>query len=49
MDRSEWDARYAATDRVWAAKPNRWVAAELANLPPVWALDVACAEGRGAL
>ena len=49
MDRSEWDPRYAATDRVWAATPNRWVAAELANLPPGRALDVACAEGRDAL
>lgn len=49
MDRAQWDARYAATDLIWTATPNRWVEAELAGLTPGRALDVACGEGRNAL
>lgn len=49
MDSGEWDARYAATDLLWTATPNRWVEAELADLPPGRALDLACGEGRNAL
>jgi SAM-dependent methyltransferase len=49
MDRAEWDARYAATDLIWTAAPNRWVEAELADLPSGRALDLACGEGRNAL
>ncbi|HEY3088626.1 MAG TPA: class I SAM-dependent methyltransferase [Jatrophihabitantaceae bacterium] len=49
MDSSEWDARYAATDLVWTATPNRWVEAELSDLPPGRAVDLACGEGRNAL
>lgn len=49
MDKGEWDARYAATDLVWTATPNRWVEAELAGLAPGRALDLACGEGRNAL
>jgi len=49
MDSAEWDARYAAADLVWTAAPNRWVEAELADLPPGRALDLACGEGRNAL
>jgi SAM-dependent methyltransferase len=49
MDSAEWDARYAATDLVWTATPNRWVEAELSDLPRGRALDLACGEGRNAL
>jgi SAM-dependent methyltransferase len=49
MDSAQWDARYAATDLVWTATPNRWVEAELSDLPPGRALDLACGEGRNAL
>ncbi|MEP6599680.1 MAG: class I SAM-dependent methyltransferase [Actinomycetota bacterium] len=49
MDASGWDARYAETDRVWSAEPNRWVAAELVGLPAGRALDLAAGEGRNAL
>jgi SAM-dependent methyltransferase len=49
MDASEWDARYSSTDLVWGTEPNRFVAAELADLPPGRALDVACGEGRNAI
>lgn len=49
MDASAWDARYAATDLVWSAEPNRFVEAELADLAPGRALDLAAGEGRNAI
>jgi SAM-dependent methyltransferase len=49
MDAAEWDAAYAAAELVWGTEPNRFVAAELAELAPGRALDVACAEGRNAI
>lgn len=50
MDRTTWDARYAAApDLVWTAEPNRFVVRELAELPPGRALDLAAGEGRNAV
>jgi SAM-dependent methyltransferase len=49
MDASDWDARYAASDLVWSATPNQFVARELADLPPGRAVDLACGEGRNAI
>ena len=49
MDAAGWDERYAATDLVWSAEPNRFVAEELADLPPGRALDLAAGEGRNAI
>lgn len=49
MDAAEWDARYAGSDLVWGADPNRFVAAELDQVTPGRALDVACGEGRNAI
>ena len=49
MDATAWDARYAASDLVWSAEPNRFVEAELADLPPGRALDLAAGEGRNAI
>jgi SAM-dependent methyltransferase len=49
MDAAAWDRRYTDTDLVWSAEPNRFVAAELADLPPGRALDLAAGEGRNAL
>jgi SAM-dependent methyltransferase len=49
MDATAWDARYAASELVWSAEPNRFVAAELADLPPGRALDLAAGEGRNAI
>lgn len=45
----EWDERYSASELVWSAEPNRFVAAEFGGLPPGRALDVACGEGRNTL
>ena len=49
MDAGAWDARYGAADQVWSTDPNQFVAAELADLPPGTAVDVACGEGRNAI
>ena len=48
MDAAAWDERYAATPLVWSAGPNQFVEAELNDLPPGKALDLACGEGRNA-
>ena len=49
MDARAWDERYAASELVWSATPNQFVAAELAGLTPGRALDLAAGEGRNAL
>ena len=49
MDAQDWDERYAAHDLVWSAEPNVFVAAELADLEPGRALDLAAGEGRNAI
>ena len=46
MASQEWDQRYAGNDLVWTAEPNRFVVAELQDLAPARALDVAAGEGR---
>jgi SAM-dependent methyltransferase len=49
MDADAWDERYAATELVWSAGPNRFVEAECADLPPGRVLDLAAGEGRNAI
>ena len=49
MDAKEWNDRYAETSLLWSAAPNRWVAAELADVPVGRALDLGAGEGRNAL
>ncbi|MEV4673644.1 class I SAM-dependent methyltransferase [Actinomadura sp. NPDC049382] len=49
MDSAEWDRRYAGSELVWSAGPNRWVEEVAADLPPGRALDLAAGEGRNAL
>jgi SAM-dependent methyltransferase len=48
VDAAAWDERYAATELVWSAGPNQFVEAELRDLEPGRALDLACGEGRDA-
>ena len=48
MDAAAWDERYAATELVWSAGPNQFVEADLKDLEPGKALDLACGEGRNA-
>lgn len=49
MDAEAWDQRYAASELVWSREPNRFVAAELADLAPGRAVDLAAGEGRNAI
>jgi SAM-dependent methyltransferase len=49
MDARAWDERYAASELVWSATPNQFVAAELAGVTPGLAVDLAAGEGRNAL
>ena len=49
MDAHDWDRRYAESDLVWSATPNRFVESELADLKPGRAIDVAAGEGRNAI
>ena len=49
MDAAFWDQRYAESELVWSAEPNRFVAEECASLSPGRALDLAAGEGRNAI
>ena len=49
MGPEEWDRRYAGSELLWTAKPNRFLVAEAGGLPPGRALDLACGEGRNAV
>ena len=49
MQREDWDRRYAAVENLWSAKPNRFLAAEVAGLEPGRAVDLACGEGQNAI
>ena len=49
MDAGEWDERYRASELVWSAGPNQFVAAELSDVAPGRALDLAAGEGRNAI
>jgi SAM-dependent methyltransferase len=49
MRREDWDRRYAAVENLWAARPNRFLVAEVSELPPGRALDLACGEGQNAI
>jgi SAM-dependent methyltransferase len=49
MRREDWDKRYAAVENLWATRPNRFLVAEVSELPPGRALDLACGEGQNAI
>jgi SAM-dependent methyltransferase len=49
VDSQEWDERYSGAGFEWTTRPNQFVAAELADLPPGRALDLAAGEGRNAV
>lgn len=49
MRREDWDRRYAEVENLWAAKPNRFLVAEVSDLPPGRALDLASGEGQNAI
>lgn len=47
MQREDWDARYAWVEDVWD-EANRFLVAEVAELEPGRALDLACGQGHNA-
>jgi SAM-dependent methyltransferase len=49
VESQEWDSRYAGADLVWTAEPNRFVVAELQDLPPGRVLDLGAGEKRNAV
>jgi SAM-dependent methyltransferase len=49
MGPREWNRRYAGRELLWTAQPNRFLVAEVADLAPGRALDLACGEGRNAV
>ena len=49
MDQTAWDERYAGPELIWGSGPNRFVAEELAALPPGRAIDLGTGEGRNAI
>lgn len=49
MSSADWDRRYAGSDLLWTATPNRFLVAEAGDLAPGRALDLATGEGRNAV
>jgi SAM-dependent methyltransferase len=49
MDSRDWDERYSYDGYTWKTEPNQFVAAELADLTPGRALDLAAGEGRNSV
>lgn len=49
MDADGWNRRYAATELVWTAEPNRFLVEEIEGLAPGRALDLGAGEGRNAV
>ncbi len=49
MDSATWDDRYGVEDFVWKTEPNQFLVAELSDVAPGRALDLACGEGRNAV
>jgi SAM-dependent methyltransferase len=49
VDAEAWNDRYRTSELVWSAGPNQFVEAELAELTPGRAVDLAAGEGRNAI
>ena len=48
-EESDWDARYAESDRVWSGRVNTVLAREIEGVAPGHALDLGCGEGADAI
>lgn len=48
-EESNWDARYAESDRIWSGRVNVVLAREIADVLPGRALDLGCGEGADAI
>ena len=49
MEREDWNAKHAEGGILFGVEPNRFLVAEVEDLPPGRALDVACGAGRNAV
>ena len=49
MDAEGWNRRYATSELIWTAQPNRFLVEEIEGLRPGRALDLAAGEGRNAV
>lgn len=49
MDAQGWNRRYATSELIWTAEPNRFLVEEVADLDPGRALDLGAGEGRNAV
>jgi SAM-dependent methyltransferase len=49
MDQRAWDERYAGAELVWTAEANRFLVAEVTDLEPGRAADLAAGECRNAV
>lgn len=49
MTSRQWDERYSGDDLVWSSTPNQFLVAEVVDLVPGRAVDLACGEGRNAI
>jgi SAM-dependent methyltransferase len=49
VKRARWNRKYSSSELLWTATPNRFLVAEVAELEPGRALDLACGEGRNAV
>jgi SAM-dependent methyltransferase len=49
VKRARWNRKYSGSELLWTATPNRFLVAEVAELEPGRALDLACGEGRNAV
>ncbi len=49
MRAEEWDRRYEEKPWLWRVEPNVFLVAEVGEMAPGRALDVACGEGRNAV
>lgn len=49
MTSGDWDRRYESPALIWSGEPNRFLRAEVEDMPPGRALDLACGEGRNAV
>jgi SAM-dependent methyltransferase len=49
VKRERWNERYAQPGLLWSARPNRFLVAEVSDLAPGRALDLACGEGQNGI
>ena len=49
MDADGWNRRYATSELIWTAEPNRLLVEQVDGLQPGRALDVAAGEGRNSV